>query len=156
MSRDPAATPGASQTQVSPPARREVALADLSLFMVAVMWGFNFVVIKDAIGRIDPMLYIMLRYIVGFVMMAAILPRSITSATRRHWLYGSVLGVFYLSALVIQTYALQWTTPGKSGFITGLNVAMVPFIYWVIARRSPGGFQIVGALVATRSEEQHV
>ena len=129
--------------------RRAVALADVSLFMVAVVWGFNFVVIKDAIGRIDPMLYIMLRYVVGFVLLAAVMPRSVTSASRRDWTYGAALGVFYLSALVIQTYALQWTTPGKSGFITGLSVAMVPFLYWVIARRSPGRFQIFGALVAT-------
>lgn len=129
--------------------RRRVFVADASLFLVAVIWGFNFVVIKDAIARIDPMLYILLRYVVGFVLLAAIMPRSITRASRQDWFYGSILGVFYLSALVIQTYALQWTTPGRSGFITGLNVAMVPFLYWVIARRSPGLFQIVGAIVAT-------
>jgi len=129
--------------------RRSVALADVSLFMVAVGWGFNFVVIKDAIGIIDPMLYIMLRYVVSFVLLAAIMPRSITTASRRDWSYGAALGVFYLSALIIQTYALQWTTPGKSGFITGLSVAMVPFLYWLISRRSPGLFQIAGALVAT-------
>lgn len=129
--------------------RREVALADFSLFVVAVVWGFNFVVIKDAIGRIDPMLYIMLRYVVGFVLLAVIMPRSLLTASRRDWQHGAVLGVFYLSALVIQTYALQWTTPGKSGFITGLSVAMVPFLFWIIARRSPGLFQIVGAIVAT-------
>jgi drug/metabolite transporter (DMT)-like permease len=128
---------------------RHVALADLSLFMVAVMWGFNFVVIKDAIDRVDPMLYIMLRYWVAFAMLAAIMPRSLIRGSRRDWLYGGILGVFYLSALVIQTYGLQWTTPGKSGFITGLSVAMVPFIYWVLARRSPGLFQILGALIAT-------
>jgi drug/metabolite transporter (DMT)-like permease len=51
--------------------RRRVALADLSLFMVAVVWGFNFVVIKDAIGRMDPMLYTMLRYAVGYALLAA-------------------------------------------------------------------------------------
>jgi drug/metabolite transporter (DMT)-like permease len=129
--------------------RRTVALADFSLFMVAVVWGFNFVVIKDVLGRMDPMLYTMLRYVVSFVLLAAIMPRSLTRASRTDWLYGAILGVFYFSALVIQTYALQWTTPGKSGFITGLSVAMVPFLYWAIGHRSPGIFQIVGALVAT-------
>lgn len=142
MSETIAPTPGSE-------GRRTVVLADFSLFMVAVVWGFNFVVIKDAIGRMDPMLYTMLRYVVGFVLLAAIMPKSLVRAGRRDWLYGAILGVFYLSALVIQTYALQWTTPGKSGFITGLSVAMVPFLYWAIGRRSPGLFQIVGALVAT-------
>lgn len=145
---DAPAVAGASSLSTRHPAR-QVALADFSLFMVAVVWGFNFVVIKDVIGRVDPMLYIMLRYVVGFVLLAVIMPRSIITASRRDWSYGAVLGVFYLSALVIQTYALQWTTPGKSGFITGLSVAMVPFLYWVIAKRSPGLFQIAGAVVAT-------
>ncbi len=129
--------------------RSKIALADFSLFAIAVIWGFNFVVIKDAIGRMDPMLYTMLRYVIAFVLLAAIMPRSVLRASRKDWMYGGILGVFYLSALVIQTYALQWTTPGKSGFITGLNVVMVPFLFWIIARRSPGLFQIVGAVVAT-------
>jgi drug/metabolite transporter (DMT)-like permease len=62
---------------------------------------------------------------------------------------GAILGAFYLTALIVQTIGLQYTTPGKSGFITGLNVAMVPFLYWIVAKRSPGGTQILGALVAT-------
>ena len=145
---------GASQPGSSPAAppkydRREVLLADTSLLMVAVIWGFNFVVIKKAIATVDPMLYTLLRYLVAFVLLAAIMPRSLARATRTDWLYGSILGVFYLAALVVQTYALQWTTPGKSGFITGLSVAMVPFIFWIIARRSPGLPQIAGAIVAT-------
>jgi drug/metabolite transporter (DMT)-like permease len=61
----------------------------------------------------------------------------------------AILGAFYFTALVVQTIRLQYTTPGKSSFITGLNVAMVPFLYWPVARRSPGFTQIGGAIVAT-------
>jgi drug/metabolite transporter (DMT)-like permease len=91
----------------------------------------------------------MFRYVVAFVLLSAIMPKSLFGAGRRDWSFGAILGVFYLSALVIQTYALQWTTPGKSGFITGLSVVMVPFLYWIIAKQSPGFLQIVGAVVAT-------
>jgi drug/metabolite transporter (DMT)-like permease len=129
--------------------RRAVLTADASLLLVACMWGFNFVVIKEAIATVDPMLYTLLRYLVGFVLLAILMPRSVARASRFDWLYGSILGVFYLAALVVQTYALQWTTPGKSGFITGLNVAMVPFVFWVVTRRSPGHYQIAGAVIAT-------
>lgn len=128
---------------------RKALIADLLLFSVAVVWGFNFVVIKDAIGRIDPMLYIMLRYLVALALFAAVTPRSLTRARRRDWTMGAVLGAFYLTALVVQTIGLQYTTPGKSSFITGLNVAMVPFLFWIVARKSPGLIQIGGAMVAT-------
>jgi len=57
---------------------------------------------------------------------------------RRDWLYGVVLGGFLFVAFATQTIGLQWTTPGKSGFITSLDIVMVPFLYWIGARRSPG------------------
>jgi len=123
--------------------------ADLLLVSIGVVWGFNFVVIKDVIGRVDPMLYIMLRYLVAAAIFAALVPRSVSRAKRGDWVMGGVLGAFYLTALVVQTIGLQYTTPGKSSFITGLNVAMVPFLYWAVARRSPGLAQVIGALIAT-------
>jgi len=129
--------------------RRQVLIADTALFSIAVLWGFNFVVIKDVIGRVDPMLYVMLRYVVATAIFAAIVPRSLTRSTRPQWVMGAILGACYLTALIEQTIGLQYTTPGKSGFITGLNVAMVPFLYWIVAKRSPGGTQILGAIVAT-------
>ncbi len=45
--------------------RHRMLVADLLLVSIGVVWGFNFVVIKDAIGRVDPMLYVMLRYLVA-------------------------------------------------------------------------------------------
>jgi drug/metabolite transporter (DMT)-like permease len=131
------------------PSRRQVLIADTALFSIAVLWGFNFVVIKDVIDRVDPMLYVMLRYIVAFAIFAAVVPRSITRSRRPDWMMGAILGAFYLTALVVQTIGLQYTTPGKSGFITGLNVAMVPFLYWIVARQSPGFTQVLGAVIAT-------
>jgi drug/metabolite transporter (DMT)-like permease len=124
-------------------------IADLLLVSIGVVWGFNFVVIKDVIGRIDPMLYIMLRYLVAAAIFAVIVPRSLTRSRRPDWIMGAVLGVFYLTALVVQTIGLQYTTPGKSSFITGLNVAMVPFLFWFVARKSPGLTQVAGAVIAT-------
>jgi drug/metabolite transporter (DMT)-like permease len=142
--------------------KRKSLIADLLLFSVAVFWGFNFVVIKDATERITDvvsplaqsvlagtMVYVLFRYLVATLIFSAARPRALTHATRAQWGMGGLLGVFYLTALVVQTVALQYTTPGKSGFITGLSVAMVPFLYWAVARRSPGWFQILGAVVAT-------
>ncbi len=135
----------ATMTHSSP---RRALLADLLLFSVAVVWGFNFTVIKDAIGRIDPMLYIMLRYFVALAIFMIVMPKALTGARRSDWRRGAVLGAFYLTALIVQTIGLQHTTPGKSSFITGLNVAMVPFLFWIVSRKSPGWIQIVGAAVA--------
>lgn len=135
----------------SPPARdgcRALA-ADAALLSVAVVWGLNFVVIKDAIADTGPMTYLLWRHILAAIMLAAVMPRTALQTRRRDWQYGAVLGLFLFIAFVTQTIGLQWTTPGKSGFITSLYIVMVPFLYWIVARRSPGWTQIGGAVVAT-------
>ena len=138
--------------------RRKAVVADLLLFSVAIFWGSNFVFIKSVVERTTAiaggsivagtMLYLLLRYVVATGIFAAAQPSSWLKASRRDWGMGSLLGAFYLTALVLQTIGLQRTSPGVSGFITGLSVAMVPFLYWAVAKRSPGRWQIVGAIVA--------
>ena len=95
------------------------------------------------------MLYLVLRYVVATGIFAAVQPRSWLDSSRGDWARGGLLGAFYLTALMLQTIGLQRTSPGVSGFITGMSVAMVPFLYWFVARRSPGRWQIIGAIVAT-------
>ena len=95
------------------------------------------------------MTYLLWRHVVAAIMLAAVMPRTVRQTTRRDWLYGAVLGLFLFVAFVTQTIGLQWTTPGKSGFITSLYIVMVPFLYWIVTRRSPGWTQIGGAVIAT-------
>ena len=129
------------------------------LFSVAIFWGSNFVFIKDVVERTTElaagsivagtMLYLVLRYVVATGIFAVVQPKSWLGSSRGDWARGGLLGAFYLTALILQTVGLQRTSPGVSGFITGMSVAMVPFLYWFVARRSPGRWQIIGAVVAT-------
>jgi drug/metabolite transporter (DMT)-like permease len=128
--------------------RRRALLADAALLSVAVVWGFNFIVIKDAIGATGPMTYLLWRHVVAALMLVVVMPRTVRQVRRADWLYGAVLGLFLFVAFATQTIGLQWTTPGKNGFITSLDIVMVPFLFWLIARRSPGWVQIGGALLA--------
>ncbi len=139
--------------------RRRALVADVLLFSVAIFWGSNFVFIKDVVERTTELaagsivagtlLYLLLRYLVATGIFAAVQPRSWLGSSRGDWARGGLLGAFYLTALILQTVGLQRTSPGVSGFITGMSVAMVPFLYWFVARRSPGRWQIVGAVAAT-------
>jgi drug/metabolite transporter (DMT)-like permease len=139
--------------------RRKALVADVLLFSVAIFWGSNFVFIKDVVERTTDLaagsivagtlLYLALRYVVATGIFAVAQPRSWLGSSRGDWARGGLLGAFYLTALILQTVGLQRTSPGVSGFITGMSVAMVPFLYWFVARRSPGHWQIIGAVIAT-------
>jgi drug/metabolite transporter (DMT)-like permease len=142
--------------------RRMALLADILLFTVAIVWGSSFVLLKlatetttDAVSPVTrdvvagSLLFLLVRYLIAVTVFAAIRPRSWLKARRGDWAKGSLLGGFYLAALILQTIGLQQVSPGISGFITGMNIAMVPFLYWLFAKRSPGRFQILGAVIAT-------
>ena len=153
--REAAGAPAAAAATGAPPGarapldRRRGLVADAGLLTVAILWGFNFVVIKDAIADTGPMTYLLWRHVAAAIILVAVMPRTVTQIRRRDWLYGAVLGGFLFVAFATQTIGLQWTTPGKSGFITSVDIVMVPFLYWIVARRSPGWLQIGGAVLAT-------
>lgn len=130
-------------------ARRRSLLADAGLLSVAILWGLNFIVIKDLLADTGPMNYLLWRHLAAAIMLAAVMPRTIRTIGRRDWLYGAVLGGFLAVSFAAQIIGLQWTTPGKSGFITSLDIVMVPFLYWIVTRRSPGWLQVGGAALAT-------
>lgn len=147
-SQDVTASAAAPSLPAAAVARRRALIADAGLLSVAALWGLNFVVIKDAIAVTGPMDYLLWRHLAAVLMLGAVMPRTFRQTRRRDWLYGGVLAVFLVAAFTVQTIGLQWTTPGRSGFITSLDIMMVPFLYWAVARRSPGWTQIGGAVLA--------
>ena len=94
--------------------RRRALLADAALLSVAIVWGLNFVVIKDAIADTGPMTYLLWRHILAAIMLAAVMPRTVRQTRRRDWLYGAVLGLFLFIAFVTRG-------PGATNASIGLH-----------------------------------
>ena len=62
--------------------------------------------------------------------------------------YGFILGVLDFTAFWLQTVGLKHTTPGINAFLTATYCVLVPFAWWLIARKRPTAFNIVAAIVA--------
>jgi drug/metabolite transporter (DMT)-like permease len=50
---------------------------------------------------------------------------------KRAILMSFVTGMIYFFGFAVQTFGLQTTTPGKTGFVTGLSAIIVPFLAWL-------------------------
>ena len=122
--------------------------ADVSLLAVAVVWGLSFVVMKDVLASMSPMLMLLVRQLVSFAVVAP-LPHGLRGTRHRDWVTGGALGLVLSLAWVAETVGLAHTTPGKAGFIICSSVAMVPFLAAAVTGRRPVGAQVAGALVAT-------
>lgn len=126
---------------------RKSVIADGALLLVAISWGLNFVVEKNVLSTITPFMYLGLRFVLSALLMAILFHKKLKHISKEDIRGGLVVGLFMLLGFLTQTVGLVYTTPSKSGFITGSNVVMVPFIAYWLTRKFPGIFQIIGATV---------
>lgn len=123
-------------------------LADIGLLLAALGWGFNFVVTKDALDSISPFTYASMRFLLATILMAIIFHKRLKRVNLEDLKAGIILGLLLFTSFMTQTVGLVYTTPGKSGFISGIYVIIVPFAYAFIAKESPGFWSVISAVLA--------
>lgn len=62
---------------------------------------------------------------------------------------GILIGLFLFASYAFQTSGLQYTTPAKAAFITGLSVVFVPLLATLFWRKLPSPAALLGVLLAT-------
>lgn len=120
---------------------------ELALILVAIFWGYTFVIIKDALERMPPFAYLGIRFTIAAV--ALLLFGAARGLTRDEARTGSLLGLVLFAGYAFQQTGLQYTTPSSAGFITGLMVVLVPIVASVWFRRAPSSVTISSVLAAT-------
>ena len=93
--------------------------------MVTAVWGWTFVLVKDALTQYPTLPFLELRFIVAFLLLVALVRRL---PTRREVRVGVIAGAVLAGGYLAQTVGLTMTSPGSSGLITGLFVVFTPLI----------------------------
>lgn len=124
--------------------------ADLALAAVALIWGATFVVVKEALRDVSPLLFLLLRFsLASLALAAAARPLASKFQQVRELLRGGLLaGLCLFGGYWLQTLGLRYTTPSKSAFLTGLSIVMVPLLGGVIRRRAPPLTEVAGVSFA--------
>lgn len=123
--------------------------ADLTLGIVALIWGSTFVTVQNALGAVGPLTFVAWRFMMASALLIALFHRRLRAMTRQEALSGGLMGVWLAGGYIFQTIGLQRTTTAKTGFITGLNVVIVPVLATMLLRRPPGRWPVVGIVAAT-------
>jgi drug/metabolite transporter (DMT)-like permease len=97
----------------------------LFLLLVTAVWGWTFVLVKDALTQYPTLPFLELRFIVALLVMVALVRRL---PTRREVRVGVIAGTVLAAGYLAQTVGLTMTSPGNSGLITGLFVVFTPMI----------------------------
>lgn len=122
-------------------------LANIALFVVALVWGGGFIVTKGALDFMDPVYLLVLRFSVSAVLMGLVFHKRMRKATKEDLIASSKIGLFLYLAFMLQTIGLQFTTVSQQAFITSSNVVMVPFIVWFVSSEKPDKFELLSAVV---------
>ena len=118
------------------------------LVLVTFSWGATFVLIKNVLAQVSPLVFNSLRMVVATVALCLIFRRTLSRMTRQSAIGGILMGAFLFLGYGFQTTGLRLTTPSKSAFITGLAVVLVPLIISITDRRSPSRWTLFGVLAA--------
>ena len=123
--------------------------ADLALALVAMIWGGTFVLVKDALADVSPVLFLGLRFSAATIALGILYVLNPSEpGARGGWAGGVVTGLILYLGYLLQTLGLRLTTPAKSGFITGLYIVLVPLVSFIVYRKSPQLSEVLGVGIA--------
>lgn len=125
--------------------------AEVSLALVAFVWGATFVLVKSALDDVSALLFLALRFTLAGAALLIAYHRKLSGAFAPGalvWQGGLLAGVCLFGGYAFQTLGLRFTTPSKSAFLTGMAIVMVPLLNAVFYRVAPLAAEVAGVAVA--------
>jgi drug/metabolite transporter (DMT)-like permease len=95
------------------------------LLLATAIWGWSFVVVKEAVAGYGVAAFLGLRFGIASVVLALL---AIGHFNKRTLLVGAGIGVVLIAGYYCQTLGLRYATVTNSGFITSLFVVTTPII----------------------------
>lgn len=112
--------------------------AHILLLAVVCVWGATFVLVRNALADVSPLLFNLLRMTLAFLCLAAFYRSHFRRMSRQSLFAGAVVGFCLAMGYQFQTAGLRLTTPTRSAFITGMVVVLVPFLAVIPGLRPSG------------------
>ncbi|MEH7305049.1 DMT family transporter [Neobacillus drentensis] len=128
-------------------------IADLSLLFVTIIWGSTFVLVQNAINFLEPFSFNSIRFLSAAIILVLCLvivdKEQLKKLNAKLLLSGVFIGFWLFLGYATQTIGLLYTTSSKAGFITGLNVVLVPLFSMMLLKQLPTRNAVLGVLTAT-------
>jgi drug/metabolite transporter (DMT)-like permease len=122
--------------------------AELSLLAITIFWGASFPIMSIALKDVPPYAFIAIRNIFGAILLSAVFYKSLRKINKKTVVAALLIGVSLFLGSVFQMVGLIYTTPSKSGFLTGLNVIFVPIIMALIFKKFPDKKTVFGIILS--------
>ena len=124
---------------------------ELILLFVAFVWGSTFTIVKEATTSIPPFSFLGIRFLMASILLGfglLFMPKVKRLLTQDLGRAGVILGWWLFLAYSVQTFGLQYTSAGRTGFITGLSVCLVPFVAMTLLQQRLKSYSLLGVILA--------
>lgn len=111
--------------------------ADISLLLVALIWGTTYVASKDVVSNVPVMQFLFIRFLLTAIIMLPLTFEAIRKANRATWTTGTIFGLFLFAIFTLETYGVANTSASNAGFIISLFAVMVPLLQSIAYRKRP-------------------
>lgn len=117
-------------------------LSEFGLLYAAFIWGSTFVIVKNSLDSIDPIILVGYRFLLaGLIMLPFLLfQRKKIFQNIKH---GIILGILLWFLYAPQTLGLKFTSASNSVLITGLFIVFVPIFGYFLFKKIPSVFQVI-------------
>lgn len=122
-------------------------LGRASLLGATLIWGSSFIILKSTLDSVPTLWVLALRFTGAAALMALIGWKELKQLDRQYLKKGAVLGTALFAAYTLQTFGLEYTTPGKNAFLTATYCVLVPFMWWAFTKKRPDAYNLGAALV---------
>jgi drug/metabolite transporter (DMT)-like permease len=126
--------------------------ADLSLLLVAIVWGSSYSVAKTALSYLPVVVFLLIRFSLTSFIMLPFSWRSIAINPMRVLVTGVPLGVILFLIFVCETTGIARTSASNAAFLISLCVVFTPIVEGITFQQFPGwkilvatGLSCVGA-----------
>lgn len=109
-----------------------------ALVLTSFIWGIAFIWVKSALNAgMDSSLLMFVRYTLAALVLFPFCAKGLFKLSRKQMVMGIIMGVALYAGMIVQTIALNVTTPSNSAFITTSYVVITPFVTWFMLRVRP-------------------
>ncbi len=132
--------------------------------MAAVIWGMAFIAQRAGMEYMGPFLFNGIRFFLGVLVLLPVLyfQRKEIQITKKDSLALITTGLILFMGASLQQVGIVYTTAGKTGFITGLYVVIVPLYGRILGQKIPlnnwiaAGLAVLGLYLLSIVKEQSI
>ena len=122
--------------------------APWSLLGLAILWGSTFFSIKRILIHLPVADFLAVRFSISTLVLSVVFWRSFRMGWRTFW-HGTILGLLWAAAQLLQTTGLAHTSASISGFVTGLYVVFTPILGLLLFKARVNRWVWVAVALAT-------